>query len=43
LTADVPEPRPQPHEALISVKTVSLNAGKTLSLREMFKPGDVPG
>jgi NADPH:quinone reductase len=40
--ADVPDPRPLPHQALIDVKAFSLNRGETRRL-ESLEPGTVTG
>ena len=41
--AEVDDPRPAPHEALVAVRAVSLNAGETRYLAQMHAPGAVPG
>lgn len=43
LVQEVPEPQPGPAEALVGVQAVSLNAGETRYLRQMFHTGEIPG
>jgi NADPH:quinone reductase-like Zn-dependent oxidoreductase len=40
--ADVPDPQPLPHQALVSVQAISLNRGETRRL-ETLEPGTVTG
>src|SRR5947208_15398547 len=40
--ADVPDPQPLPHQALVSVRAISLNGGETRRLATL-EPGAVTG
>ena len=41
--AEVAEPVPDPHQALVAVEAVSLNSGEVRYVAEMYAPGVVPG
>lgn len=41
--AQAPDPEPGSNEAVIAVAAVSLNAGETRYVRQMCRPGEIPG
>ncbi|MHA3701038.1 zinc-binding dehydrogenase [Jatrophihabitans sp. YIM 134969] len=43
LTADAADPHAEPDQVVVAVEAVSLNAGETRYLHEMFGAGEIPG